>query len=128
MLEADLRSWLLMQPEITARIGTRCYPMRLPQDVVFPALTYQAISGSSPVSHEGGTGIAQKRIQFDCWGERYDDALALAGALRTALSGVLTSMGGTPSVAGRIVNDLDVSEPEPSLWRRMIETALWYTE
>lgn len=128
MIDADLRSWVLARPEIAGKIGTRCYPMRLPQDAILPALTYQTIAGSESITHSGGANLGRKRIQFDCWAVRYEDALALADAIRGAFSGVLTPMGGTVSVAGRIINDMDVPEPEPALWRRMIEVGLWHTE
>lgn len=131
MIEADLRTFLLSQPAISALVGTRFYPLRLPQGVAFPAITYQTVFGTSEFTHDGPAHLGRRRIQIDCWAKGntgYNQVVALADEIRTAVVGYLGAMGGTPYAAGRLVNVLDIPEPEPALWRRMVEIALWHEE
>jgi len=127
MIEADVRTFLLAQSAVSALIGTRMYPLRLPQGVTFPALTYQRISGSEDVTHSGA-GPARAGMQFDCWGQTQSSVLALASAVRSALSGHRSGMGDSPLVNAFVVNVLDLPEPDIPLWRRMIEVSFLYDE
>ncbi len=128
MIEADLRTHLLAQASITALIGARLYPQQLPQGTELPAVTYQRIAGQSLIDHEGAAGIGRARIQLDCWGESYGAAAALADTLRLALSGYRGAMGSNPATNARVINILDVPEPELALWRRMVEISLSHEE
>lgn len=122
MLEADVRTFLLAQPTVTALIGTRFYPLRLPQGPTFPAVTYQTIFGTSLVTHQGAADYGRRRLQLDCWAQSYAVAVAIKEAIREALLD-------DPGLEGtRIINDMDVPEPEPVIWRRMLEISIWHTE
>lgn len=128
MIEADLRAYLIAQPAITSLVGTRVYPMTLPQGAVFPAITYQRVGGAPEFSHDGGSDVARARMQLDCWSTTYGDAASLGLAVKQALSGYRGPMGATPDVAARITNAMDLDEPELSLRRRMLDVALWHKE
>ena len=128
MIEQDLRTYLLAQPAIAALIGTRCYPARLPQGAARPALTYQRIARTTSITHDGAADLGRARIQIDCWTDSYEAMVGLAKAIRAALSGYRGPMGSNGATAARIVNELDLPEPEPALWRRMIDVAVWHRE
>lgn len=123
MFESSLRAYLIAQPAIAALIGTRFYPVRLPQDPTLPAITYQTIAGGEGTTHEGASGLARTRVQFDCWASTKGQVLALAKALRDALATVNPGWMGAERI-----NDMDVPESEPVLWRRMVEYRFWYEE
>jgi hypothetical protein len=121
MFESSLRTYLIAQPAISALIGTRFYPMYLPQGGTLPAITYQAITGSEGNTYEGASGLAQARIQFDLWATTKAQTLALAKALRDALATVTAGWMGAERI-----NDMDAPEPEVSIWHRIVEYRFWY--
>lgn len=132
MIEVDLRTHFLAQAPIAAIVGTRMYPLQLPQGATLPALTYQVISGVSEITHDGPSDLGNRRIQIDCWAPSgntgYQQVVELAGAVRRAVSGYMGSMGTNPATNARKINERDIPEPETKLWRRMIEISLWHKE
>ena len=84
--------YLQTKSSITNLVGTRIYPLRMPQrsassDTVYPCITYQRIS-SRPVKHmTAAAPLQEARLQVDCWAATYASADALADALRLALDG-----------------------------------------
>ena len=120
--------YLLSQPTVSALIGDRLYPARLPQGVTLPAVTYQWIARVASVTYEGAADLARGRIQIDCWATSYAAMVSLAKAIRAALSGYRGAMGATPITNARVVNEVDLPDPEPALWRRMVEVVLWHRE
>ena len=94
-IEAALASYIKLVEEITAIIGTgdsaRIYPLALPQNPTYPAVTYQVIS--SPRHHD--LDIAYPRIQYTAFARTYGQAKELAGYLRLHLQrfkGVLSGI------------------------------------
>ncbi len=132
MIEIDLRTHLLAQAPIAAIVGTRMFPMQLPQGATLPALTYQTIAGASGITHDGASDLGRHRIQIDCWAPSgntgYQQVVELAAAVNSAVSGYMGSMGSNPATNGRKINVRDIPEPETKLWRRMVEISLWHKE
>jgi hypothetical protein len=127
MIEAALRTHLLQQPAVAALVGSRVYPVRLPQGAIFLAITYQRIAGGELITHDGAAGLGRSRMQLDCWSDDgYAEAVSLAAVLRAALSGFHGAWAGVRVGGVQIVNELDLSEPEPELWRRTVEIAFWH--
>lgn len=119
MIEADVVAYLLAQPAVTALVGTRIYPERFPPGVTMPAVTYQRVFGTEGINHEGPNGLGRARLQLDCWADGYGEAVDLAEAVTDALR-VYPGM--------RIVNVMDLPEPEVALRRRMVEVSIWHPE
>ena len=72
----------------TLSVGTEVYPSRLGQGATLPALVYQFIPSDGPLyTHDGDTGTDVARVQFDCWADTYEAAVALHEELRAAVSG-----------------------------------------
>jgi hypothetical protein len=128
MIESELRTYLLAQSGIAALIGTRVYPMKLPQSPTLPAITYQRVSGSRVQSLTGPSGMAHPRIQVDCWAASYDGAKALAAEVQDDLDGYRGTMG-TTRVGGVIVyGDRDWYEPDVDIYRVTIDITIWHDE
>jgi hypothetical protein len=70
-----------------ALLGSRIYPLVLPQAPMLPALAYTRISQGEQFTSNGPSGLRRVRIQLDCYAETYDAARALADAVRNALNG-----------------------------------------
>lgn len=128
MIEQDLRTYLLGLAPIATLLGTRIYPARLPQGVTLPAVTYQRIAGINEVTHDGAENLSRARIQIDVWADTYGAMVAIAKAIRAALSGYRGAMGDNPVTVARVLNEIDMPEPEPVLWRRVIDALIWHRE
>lgn len=99
MIDYAIRARLLAVSAVSDLIGgtgadARIWPVKMPQRAqpVWPCLTYQIISGRPEYHIDSAAGVAEVRLQIDCWSaERpghaaYDEVRALAEAVRGALS------------------------------------------
>lgn len=84
-LESGLYSALAADATVSSLVGTRIYPEIMPQDVTYPAISYQRISTVRLNMLSGVDDFTQVRIQIDCWDDNYSDVKTLALAVRDAL-------------------------------------------
>lgn len=84
-IEEALYSYITTQ--LAARIGTRCYPLRLPENVTYDAITYQRISTQRVQSQDGGSGLVFARFQFSAFSKTFASAETTMAALVAALEG-----------------------------------------
>ena len=70
---------------ISSLCGTRIYPLVLPKDPTFPAITYSFIAGSSQATSDG-FGTQRQLAEVNCWGDTYLDAITLRYAVIMALA------------------------------------------
>ena len=116
-MEDTLVSMIEAQAPITALIGSgndaRFYPLVLPQDPVYPAITYQVISGPRDYTQDGADGVVRFRVQFNLYGANYAEAKALRDAVETTLSGLNNEPFGSPPVIVKgvfLTNERDTYE------------------
>lgn len=117
-----VRAVLAGDANVSATVSTRIYPDRLPQNVTYPAITYENNGGYSHEHMTGISGLAETYITVYCWAKTRIEATALAEYVRLAL----TQYKGTSAsvVVCRIhsgVEATDVDEPEddsdlPTYW------------
>ena len=81
-IEAAIFKSLTEDSSISTIIGTRLFPLVIPQDGSMPAITYQQISGDRDHVLSGPTGFTKNRYQFNCWATTYGGAKRLFEALR----------------------------------------------
>ena len=74
-------------------IGLRLYPIKLPQNPTYPAVTYREISDIGLLTHGGPVGFDKARYQFDFYGRDYSQCRAVADAFRAYLEGYHGLMG-----------------------------------
>ena len=97
-----LRSILLSDVDVSTAVGgSRIFPSVLPQGVVDPSVVYNTVTEASDYHMNGPSGLAQDRIQVDCWAQRSDQAVELANLVRDRLSG----FSGTVSVGSQSPQD-----------------------
>lgn len=87
MSEQALRQLLLSDPTVSGLIGTRIYPLVIPQDAQLPAIAYQKISGVQVHTHTGAHKPERMLVQLTCAAKTYSDIKTLQDALRNALDG-----------------------------------------
>ena len=127
MIEEAIYLHLKNHPGLSALIGTRIYPLRMPQNPTLPAVVYQRISTPRTYSHSGYSNLADPRFQFSVWAESYSGALAVAEQLRDAING-FTGSGSIPVYSSQIANESDDYEPSTELYRILIDAFIAHRE
>ena len=105
--------WYKMVNDATlaALVGTRVYPLLVPQDATMPAIAYQKISSTKHQAHDGSSHLARSRFQFTVEADDYATAKATATAVKTCWDSFAGYVGSTTeglTIQGTsIENDLD---------------------
>jgi hypothetical protein len=86
-MEEELRALLLADSGVSSHAGTRVNFGAHPQGQPFPAVVLNTISQTEGYTLQGPNGIAQARVQVDCYGDSYGAAKQLSRAVRSLLSG-----------------------------------------
>jgi hypothetical protein len=108
---------------VTALVGSRIYPSRLPYVAPMPAITYQLISAVRMQGLRGPTGLADPRVQVNCWADTYTGAKVLAREVRRALDGFIAA-----GVAALIVGERDMPEPDSQREGVSQDYSVWVDE
>jgi hypothetical protein len=74
MIELTVPALLRASAAVTAFTGARIYPLVLPNDVTLPAIHYSVIGGSASPTFTSA-GSQKLRIEVNCWGGTYGDAV-----------------------------------------------------
>jgi len=112
-LEEALYAHLSSSPQATAElVGTRIYPLLIPQDVAVPALAYQRVGTQLKLEHGGRSGWARAVLQITVQARTYDSAKTVAAALRADLSGYRDTMGGVGGVEVHFCNQIGETDTE----------------
>jgi hypothetical protein len=81
LLDEAIRSILLANSEVSSIVGTRIYPLQLPLQCTFPALSYSFPSDNFQ------RVIRPARLQIDCWAEDFTICKNLKNIVEKALNG-----------------------------------------
>jgi len=111
--ESTLRAVLLANGPVAALVGTRIYPMNLPQSPALPAVTFQRISTVPDYTLEEQNWRVPVRLSLSLWALTFDGVHVLAAAVEAALRGY--SGNGLRLV--RLLNMTDDYEPETKQFR-----------
>jgi len=129
VIEEGLHAYLVGHAGLTALVGARVYPLKAPDDAMYPLVVYQRISGPRVYSHDGASGLSHPRFQLTSWGEIYPDAKAVAKQVRLAMSGYSGTMGDDVAVdACFLVNELDRYDQETKRWGIIQDYMIWHHE
>lgn len=121
-IETELYGYLTTAPAATqAVIGTRLYPVVLPQSPTYPAATYQVIAESTPMAHDGPGDLRSDTIQVDCFAVTYAAARALARAVESDLNGYRGAMGAERVDGIFWKNMIDHYDDQAEVWRVVVE-------
>lgn len=124
-IRVGLRAYLLDDAAIAAAIDSgasaspryRIFPVRLPQGETRASIVFSRISGQGDHHMEGASGLAQVRMQIDCWAPTADAADSLARLVKERIDGYRGSMlWGEDSPAEAIVVQGIFFESEREDW------------
>ena len=127
-IEEALYTRLSGHAGLTALVSTRIYPVKLPQNPVYPAVTYESRGGGAVQQSMGvTTGIRRPIFQIACFADTYDSACSVGAQVQAALSRYRATVGGI------VIQDiLETDEPddfwtdEPPCWQRVLEFEVIY--
>src|SRR5690554_4182708 len=121
---------------IATLIGGNIYPAALPQKPVYPAVTYQAVTGNTDYSFDGPSGLVMTRMQLDLYANSYADIIMLKRSVMAALSGFRGPVGSPPlamvygafHVMERDEFQEDMERAGPRVWRKSLDFNIWHKE
>ena len=92
-IEIAIRSELINDADVTALVGTRVYPVMMPQGFEMPCISYQRISSNRMHTLSGPTGRVDANFQVDFYDESYAVVRELADKARNLLDGFKGDLG-----------------------------------
>jgi hypothetical protein len=138
VIDQAIRTRLLAVSAVTDLVGSstaaRVHPLQMPQRPTFPCITYQIISGSPLYGLAGVAGVAEIRLQIDCWAQTtetvdgYAKARELAEAVRGALSAYTGTVGTDVIQECSLVNRQVLLDGEAGVFRESLDFEIAYTE
>ena len=115
-LETEIRTRLAADGTVSGEVSTRLYPVKLPQDPTYPAITYNRVSAPR-LHHLGGVaGRATVRLSYNSWAETYAGAQTLAAAVRASLDGFNGTLATIKCVIS-LENESDLYEQDVEIYR-----------
>lgn len=114
---SDLRAFLMADDTISGLVGSRVYPNKLPENVAYPAIRYEQVSGVREYHLRGPSGRARPRISINAWATKYEDARGLADAIRRRLNGYAGTLGETEVGSIKLESEIDFFEDEVKVHR-----------
>ncbi|HLE52700.1 MAG TPA: DUF3168 domain-containing protein [Anaerolineales bacterium] len=102
--------------------GAKVYPLRAPEDTPYPFIVYQFIS-TLPIRAHGESVMDRVRLQVSVWSKSYDQCVTITQNVKAALNFNQTNF----KLATR-ENEFDTTDPEPGLYRKLLEFFIWHTE
>ena len=132
MIHAAIFAHLSADAGLTALVGTRIYPQEGLENAVYPLISYFQVSSGDTWSR-GLTG-PQRHFrtlwQFDIIARTPIEAIAVAGALRAALDGLVNQTWGGVSIPASLFDDQFNGnfEPAPNVHRIIQQYRICYAE
>jgi hypothetical protein len=115
-IEAALVAYIKTVAEITSLIGTggacRIYPLKLPQNPDYPAVTYQVIS--SPRHHD--IEVAYPRIQYTSFARTYGQTKELADLIRLHLQRLKGVLSGASIKQIEYINSVEFYQDDTQIY------------
>jgi hypothetical protein len=140
MMEKALFELLKKAPGIRSKIGTRIYPLEIPQGTKYPAIVYQRISGARDYDMQGATGLVESRFFIWFYGieTRLTSAYGNAKELKDLIVGLFTQrpgyydLIGDTEIQGVFINDEDDKRLEAAngigIVRVQLDCTFWHRD
>lgn len=129
-MEEDIRTRLLATSGVTALVSSRVYCGSRPQGGVVPDVIINRISGAPIYTDDGESGLAEARLEIECFGTTYASAKNAARAVIASLSAFFGTVGVTTFQYILLDSERDFREsggnvPE-YLFRTQLDFIIWH--
>ena len=107
---------------LSALVGNKVFALVIPQGTKLPCITFQRIGGMPANTLSGHSGLEEIDLQIDVWARDYDEAKAIAKAVRAAMppSG--------PRFSAHLIEHQDLYEDGTNYFRVNMEFKVWFLE
>lgn len=123
---ADLRTFLLADGDISSTVGTRVYPVQLPQNPTLPAIRYNVISSQNYPTTPGTKGLRRPRVQIDAYATTYSAAVQLADYIEARLDSYRGAAGTTSIQGAFLVNGEDFFDSNQKAYAVSRDYFVWF--
>lgn len=132
-LYTALRHRLANYSGLSALVGTRVYAVKLPQNVTYPAVTYQIVGGLPRTHLMGGDdALAAPRVQVSAWDTSLTDAISVADQIKAALQDYSGTMGGDAGITVQHIflesEQIDIYDSEAEVHNVAQDFLIWREE
>lgn len=127
-IEDALYSKLSGDSSISSIVGTRIYPVKMPDDPTFPVITYQRISSIREPTMSGRSEYCDCIFQIDSWSLSYDTTKQLAESIFLLLEGFKGVVSSVDIQAILTQNEIDLYEDDVKVFRRSQTYRIVYSE
>lgn len=127
-LEAAIYSILSADLDIITLIGTRIYPLILPQDAILPAITYARVSTERESAFVTDPGLSTARIQVDIWATSALNGMAISEKVRVALHRYRGTITSVTIEESHIDNEILMYEPETEIYHIVLDFSILHQE
>lgn len=118
MIETELYAALTSDTTVFAVTSARIYPLIMPQNPTFPAITYERISGQKVNGLDGYLGMDNAHIMLNIWATRYDTAKELAEDVHDCMNKVT-------AFRALLINDMDGYDQSVGLYVVSQDYSCW---
>jgi hypothetical protein len=91
-----------------------------------PFVVITGVAGSTDATHGGANALRTMRISFQCSAATQADALTISEAVKTALHGVVQTIGSFSILSAIHQSDVDFYDGSPLLYSRHTDFVLQY--
>lgn len=129
-MEEALIAKLLADGGLAALVSNRIYPVARPQGSMLPSIAVAIVSNVPVYANDGEAGIAEARVQIDCWGATYGSVKMVARAVTASLSAFFGTVDGR--VFQYVLLDAERDSRESGsnapeyLFRTQLDFRVWY--
>jgi hypothetical protein len=116
-LPPALRTLLLADPTVSSIVGTRVFPLRVPQGEKGDSIVYNRVSEDTEYNLVGPSHLSVTRVQVDAWSTRVDGARLLANAVQDILSGYRGTVASVPVQGAFLVGGREDWDGEAQMFR-----------
>jgi hypothetical protein len=129
MIEKAIFNRLTTFAEVSNLVGTRVYPVFLPEKTTMPAIVFRRVSTNGAfVSHSGTSGTLTSEFEVESYAKEVSVAKSLATAVRKAFSGFSGTVAGVTIYRASVDNEYDDYDFESGLYTIPIEVYLMHDE
>ncbi len=129
MLHQSLKVHLEADTQFSAGFFYMIIPQATPIQQRVPCVVFNRNGVDRQVRYCGTDGIVRSSISLDCYATSYSDARSLAAIVRSALIDFRGQLGGSLAVsAASLVNEIDLVDIEPGLFRVSQTWDIWHVE
>lgn len=128
IVEVAFKQLLEANAALALRVGSRIYPVRLPDEVDLPALSFFRAATETSHTHDGPSGLTGPLFQVSVWAKSYLEAAEIADLVRLALDGFKGSQANVEISGIFLRTQHDTFEDATRIYQRPMDFEVWHAE